>query len=370
MHDLDGLQLQNFRAFKDTGYVEIRPLTVIIGRNSAGKSSLLRLFPLLSQSAATRTSSPLLWNGALVDFGEFGDVVFAHDKSSVVSLSFSFKPSNEPRLFLVENENYGITIELVSTSNDRTELRSISIIASDECQAEITFEQNKIQKVTINGADFPGIFRSHSISSAFLPVIMIDHRRQQLVHDTLLDTQWLFHGRTSRQKKIDVLANLPCGNRSILKARILEKCGNWTKRAIADIEIDALKMIRLQRRLFAHRLPEVAIYVNDALTELAENTAYKGPFRAPAQRFYRKQDLEVGSVDPKGENFAMFFDALGDASQKDFRNWTKKNFGFSINTKRLPGHVSIFIDDGRSKKQNLADVGFGYAQMLPLIAEI
>jgi len=258
MHDLDGLQLQNFRAFKDTGYVEIRPLTVIIGRNSAGKSSLLRLFPLLSQSAATRTSSPLLWNGALVDFGEFGDVVFAHDKSSVVSLSFSFKPSNEPRLFLVENENYGITIELVSTSNDRTELRSISIIASDECQAEITFEQNKIQKVTINGADFPGIFRSHSISSAFLPVIMIDHRRQQLVHDTLLDTQWLFHGRTSRQKKIDVLANLPCGNRSILKARILEKCGNWTKRAIADIEIDALKMIRLQRRLFAHRLPEVA----------------------------------------------------------------------------------------------------------------
>ena len=40
------LQLESFRAFRDRAELELRPLTLLYGRNQVGKSTLLRLLPL------------------------------------------------------------------------------------------------------------------------------------------------------------------------------------------------------------------------------------------------------------------------------------------------------------------------------------
>ncbi|MCS7055071.1 MAG: ATP-binding protein [Thermoflexales bacterium] len=39
---LSAIRLQNFMAFEDTGWVELRPITLLFGRNSSGKSALIR----------------------------------------------------------------------------------------------------------------------------------------------------------------------------------------------------------------------------------------------------------------------------------------------------------------------------------------
>lgn len=44
------IRLRNFRSLKDTGIIELKPLSLLIGKNSSGKSSFLRFFPLIQQS--------------------------------------------------------------------------------------------------------------------------------------------------------------------------------------------------------------------------------------------------------------------------------------------------------------------------------
>ena len=63
--------VQNLRSLYNIDEIEIKPITVLLGKNSAGKSTFLRMFPLLKQSIEDRTSEPILWYGDYVDFGDF-----------------------------------------------------------------------------------------------------------------------------------------------------------------------------------------------------------------------------------------------------------------------------------------------------------
>ena len=76
--NLDTIQIKNVRSLKDTKEVKLSPLTLLVGENSSGKSTFLRLFPLIKQSTSKRTDGPLLWAGDVddyVDFGRFAETV-------------------------------------------------------------------------------------------------------------------------------------------------------------------------------------------------------------------------------------------------------------------------------------------------------
>lgn len=69
---MKSLKIKNLRALKDTGDIELKPLTVLVGKNSSGKSTFLRFFPLLKQSFTRTTNEPVLWYEQTgVDFGSF-----------------------------------------------------------------------------------------------------------------------------------------------------------------------------------------------------------------------------------------------------------------------------------------------------------
>ena len=58
------ISLRNFRGFHSVGFVPVRPLTILLGENSAGKSSflaglkyLLTFFPARRNRPLTRTPS-------------------------------------------------------------------------------------------------------------------------------------------------------------------------------------------------------------------------------------------------------------------------------------------------------------------------
>ena len=72
---MNNLRLLNYRCFTDTGDIDIRPITLLIGANSTGKSSLLKFFPLLKQTLGEFNNGLFLWNGSLVDFQDFNNTV-------------------------------------------------------------------------------------------------------------------------------------------------------------------------------------------------------------------------------------------------------------------------------------------------------
>lgn len=55
---LTALTLHRYRSFKSETTLELRPLTLLYGRNNAGKSSLLRALPILAASVEDRAPSP------------------------------------------------------------------------------------------------------------------------------------------------------------------------------------------------------------------------------------------------------------------------------------------------------------------------
>ena len=82
-------QLTNFKAFAGPETIPIRPITLIYGPNSSGKSSVLQSLLLLKQTLqeAENPETLLLPKGNLVNLGGYREFIHRHD----VSKSFSFK---------------------------------------------------------------------------------------------------------------------------------------------------------------------------------------------------------------------------------------------------------------------------------------
>lgn len=93
------IRIQNVRSLQDTGMVPMAEIILLVGENSSGKSTFLRLFPLIRQSISKRTDGPLLWAGDVddyVDFGSFSEAV-TNDGANCISLHFAFElPHMEP----------------------------------------------------------------------------------------------------------------------------------------------------------------------------------------------------------------------------------------------------------------------------------
>lgn len=54
---------KNIKSFVDSKEIEIIPITVFVGRNSSGKSSLIRFPVVLSQTATADNDSPIKFYG-------------------------------------------------------------------------------------------------------------------------------------------------------------------------------------------------------------------------------------------------------------------------------------------------------------------
>ena len=52
---ITNIRLSNFRAFQSAVDVRLRPITVLIGKNSAGKSSLIKFLLILRQSLESQS---------------------------------------------------------------------------------------------------------------------------------------------------------------------------------------------------------------------------------------------------------------------------------------------------------------------------
>ncbi|AKT38976.1 AAA family ATPase [Chondromyces crocatus] len=91
------LGLRNFKAWRGTHEARLRPITLVLGVNSAGKTSLLQPLLLLQQTAASpdRRSALDLGGqpGARLHFGTMIDVLSGHDPSQTLAFELGFVPT-------------------------------------------------------------------------------------------------------------------------------------------------------------------------------------------------------------------------------------------------------------------------------------
>jgi energy-coupling factor transporter ATP-binding protein EcfA2 len=71
---LKSIKLQNFRAFSEEVDIRVRPITILIGANSAGKSTLIKFLLMLQQTLEASEDAFLVTEGRHVHLGTFQDL--------------------------------------------------------------------------------------------------------------------------------------------------------------------------------------------------------------------------------------------------------------------------------------------------------
>ncbi len=99
---LTNITLENFKAFQKLDNLKVKPITILCGTNSCGKSSILQSILLLKQTLESKKSNQnLLLNGPFVKLGYFQDVIFR--KKIEKHMSFDFVFNTKPELYNVKN---------------------------------------------------------------------------------------------------------------------------------------------------------------------------------------------------------------------------------------------------------------------------
>lgn len=371
---MNSIRLQNFRSFRDTGTIELRPLTILVGANSSGKSSFLRFFPLMKQTGEAFSGAPLLWNGRYVDFGDISTVMRrgAEDRNIVVELGLPLRHRDIP------NAKLALTL---GEREDHTVLRKLTFTSGhDTCELRIGNNQ-QVEKLLVNGEELaalaadedprvPDQISLERAPGSFLPVLLDRELPAWAAEQLLPHFVALSYDGFPTDFEHEPLAMFayradPKDIHSYLVG--LDGGAAW-KQALASIAPNSRRIEQMRLLAFVGVIPDLLTGAVIKVSEVARSTGYVGPFRKAPDRFERKQELSVQQLDPSGDNLAMYLLSLSPPDRADFSQWAKKHFGFGLNVESTVSHVSILIEDG-NQSFNLIDMGYGLSQVLPVILQ-
>ncbi|MBK7755221.1 MAG: AAA family ATPase [Deltaproteobacteria bacterium] len=88
------LRVQNYKGFRDAQRVELRPLTLFYGENSAGKSALVRLLPWIAESMADPRPGPMM-DGEVAREALWQDLVYSGNPTHHVRIGITWAAPDE-----------------------------------------------------------------------------------------------------------------------------------------------------------------------------------------------------------------------------------------------------------------------------------
>jgi AAA domain, putative AbiEii toxin, Type IV TA system/AAA ATPase domain len=358
------LRLKNFRSLVDTGRIELRPLTVLVGANSSGKSSFLRFFPLLRQTYEARSASPLLWYGRDVDFGDFSQVVRREADPREIEVELSWSD--------VEGRVAEATeFELTST----TTLREVE---GKTCMTR--YRLSTKQSAFVMDFDSSGDLQTFSVFDGNRLVHSLDGTKIESLsaHESLVprdvDPEW-----ARRLAYEDVARSFTDHDtiQGLVRGLFDGKSDGWPgslagrrggKELREAIETAPSQFARLHALTMTRDLDRRLQYVQSSL-DASARCVYIGPFRVPPERFYRLREVAVNHMDPQGENLAVFLRALSADQLDAFSAFTADHIGFRVRLRADGMTVAILLEDDTGQSYNILDMGYGFSQVLPVVAQ-
>lgn len=391
------IRIQNLRSLVDTGFIEIKPLTILLGANSSGKSTFLRSFPLFTQSVSKSLREPISWfDDAYVDFGDY-DTAKSKQASEGEGIMFSYKIQHplciRPRYYFFDNR---------LSENDETNpfliLPDSSVSLSFMKDSKGTFvnrviivkeELNVEFKVKERGALVEFFVNGESIwEESKLKCYYGSHRKlipefesQRKYEDRLLSFESMIN-----EFVYNVILKY-CSKRLRNIERLMAISNDWTHNKKTFLEIlQNSKLTTLKNNASSWNIDSKSfkeIYnslallhtikslnaIDEEISSMYSNCSYIAPMRAAANRYYRTQGLQVRDVDPYGKNLQEFISSLSGNREKSYRNFMERVLGLQIMVKNNAGHQQIILKS-KYGENNMTDVGFGYSQILPIVTKL
>ena len=351
------LRLEKFRLFRDSGWFKVAPLTCLVGRNSSGKSSVLSAILLLKQSleqeAMGRAVTPLTLSGPYCDLGNYADVVHNHDESSEISLSLSISLSD---LTQAVSERGTPFVDLgVPRSPSlyrfgyRDWLGDVKLPQQGEIDVRLTFSADEPFGPSLSRFE---LVVAKIGTASFVRTIRGERREHWRVYTTTLPPRSLALrlGPRTLFPRIDV------------RSAAYSRCAPRAKHQIRVF-------VAASQRLFAF------------LQQCLLRSEVIGPFRTPPERRYAFGGFTASRGGPSGEqavNLLITEVLLRPHATRALHTalsfWIKHlKLAESLDVKDIAKRLNLFEVDvtgaGRGTTANLADVGFGISQVLPVLVQ-
>lgn len=335
-----GMALKNFRGFKSAEDIKLAPLTFLVGPNSAGKSTISNALLFVAQSNMLeefldRSLSPE-WIGRFVDLGSFKENVFNHNVrlSVQVCVDVSINPKGD-YWFSPEGDDriLGYRFKIRSSDKDTSgKMRSVEIVdhTSDQCLL-IEIDPSLNNNITLY---------VHNRKETFSP------RREFYYRD--------LRGRISVivEKLVQTQASSLYGKLSGWRRIISHLRSNATRYFMTGTSRVSSGRLGPRRWYVPQNQGQPQIFQRGAAAPLYENLSPELVRDALQSRTIRR-GRRRGVKPISAENV---LDDLQIADRIDVQNYT-------------PYHSMIHARDNITGVQsNIADIGYGASQVLPVIA--
>lgn len=399
---IKSIRLENLRSLKDTGDIDLKPITILVGKNSVGKSTFARSFPLIRQSCAEEKKSPILWYGKLVDFGDFRTSKNRNSPQDYIGFSFKidtktfFNYSGDLRRFdRINNEDRNnikddiyVTLH-ISESQKNSYCSFLKIKIFDNVIEAYLNKEQKIDNLKINEIGFDKLYFKEKnlnirvLQRDILPLLDLVRinkdnisRFEKGISENLLfnEINSLCNHKSIKAETLHkIMKYIPISSKENIYKYLCDTKLISLNNAVKKLNIEEEKFRNICALVYLTKLTEITFYLDQVISRFFSNTHYLEPLRATAQRYYRRQELAIDEIDSKGSNIAMFVDSLNDEELKSLKSMMAENFNIEIGSRRDEGHIALtlkHLENNNNEQTNIADLGMGYSQILPFIIQL
>jgi predicted ATPase len=373
---LKSISLENYKCFKDKTDINVAPLTVLCGVNSSGKSSILKSLLVLKQSATGNNKNfSISLSGDLVDSGNFNNVIYDGEDSA----SKTFKIINE---FKIRNHNLASIGKYIKKSDAEAfnELRRIytavrGTIKEFILRVEITIEQN-----SINLDELTKYINDNRICEYAIFISAID-RENKIIEECA--SHIIIRNHNDNKHHFITWENIP--------GFVTSRNENSFKNYQCVCSFNGLTV----SNIFAYNMPNWVkgivpniLAISRIVSNQYTNLLYIAPLRNTPERTYI-MNKDVDSVGIAGQDTPILLAKLKNKKvdtdmycpfnnilYKDQFDYTYAEYltiiqqwldYFEIGKLDISGENRVL--NLRLDKHNIADVGFGVSQLLPIISQ-
>jgi len=339
---IHGLEVQNYKCFCDRTYVPLAPITVLVGQNSSGKSTILQLIAGLKQTLADRGATdcalfPQLKQGGLVDLGALERIFFLGRANEGLWLGFHM---NQPdvqgllgwRARFGLSQRGGIQV-LVALRHEFYEVESgEAILAFD-----LDDPPEDAGEMATDWDNNVGPFFERAVQ---MKLPFFNEKIQFL---------------------LDKLGVPPAECRAVLHKNFLPPTVYYTR---------SLDLGLPERHTDEQPLPFHVNAVHEVL-EYFNRVDYYPPFRGAPARETIVDSIEQGGGSWEDGTIALRELAQDEDLRRDVNAWLSLLTDHSLVCEPIPGRgVTVKIRDDRMGDDialDLADVGYGITHLLPIV---
>lgn len=350
---LKSLTLKNYKSFRNETTIQVKPLTLLCGINSSGKSSIMKSLLMLKQSFQNHNPrGEITYNDKYVNNGDFKSIAFSVSNAVKISNEFEIKSNS-----VIDRDTYKELYRIITGNN----------LKSKELREKATYKNNP-----------------------FYLGFTIEIKNKRIIKYSII----LYHHILS--KEINVTLTFDRNNDYNINVKNL-KVNN------IDFHIDNENIntvcyfegINISN-LYANNPPKgidiqpvfnfITLLIKNISTQYQYCFEHIAPLRNAPSRLYIA-DSSYSTVGISGENAIQLLNEISKEKRDYYNILAPKDGNLSIECAKYAvqevvnswldyidiGHYNIKSDEEIIRlfieSHSIADVGFGVSQILPIIVE-